>query len=161
MAHGALDVLVARDRPTRDRLWKARRLIIEAINNACPINHMEDVVVPRAMIPVLMKGVRQIAEQHGVRIWSFGHAGDGNVHVTILRDQLEEQTWKAVVPAAREAIYALTLSLGGQLTAEHGIGATRRAYLPLAVGQAPVEIMRRIKRAFDPNNILNPAKVLP
>lgn len=161
MAHGALDVLVARDRPTRDRLWKARRLIIEAINNACPVNHMEDVVVPRAVIPVLIQGVRQIADQHGVRIWSFGHAGDGNVHVTILRDQLDQETWEAAVHSAREAIYALTLSLGGQLTAEHGIGATRRFYLPQAVGEAPVEIMRRIKLAFDPNKVLNPAKVLP
>lgn len=159
--NGALDVLVARDRPTRDRLWKARRLIIEAINHACPVNHMEDVVVPRSEIPALLDGIREIAAEHGVRIWSFGHAGDGNVHVTILKDDLDEVTWRKVVPSAREAIYELTLSLGGQLTAEHGIGATRRDYLTMALGEAQVAMMRRIKRAFDPNNILNPAKILP
>jgi glycolate oxidase len=96
-----------------------------------------------------------------VRIWNFGHAGDGNVHVTILKDDLDEGTWERVVPAAREAIYGLVLSLGGQLTAEHGIGATRREYLTMAVGEAQVEMMRRIKQAFDPHNVLNPAKVLP
>lgn len=161
LENGALDVLVARDRPTSDRLWKARRLIIEAINHACPVNHMEDVVVPRAQIPALLEGIRQIAARHGVRIWNFGHAGDGNVHVTILKDDLDEDTWERVVPAAREAIYGLALSLGGQLTAEHGIGATRREYLSMAVGEAQVEMMRRIKQAFDPHNVLNPAKILP
>ncbi len=161
LENGALDVLVARDRPTSDRLWKARRLIIEAINHACPVNHMEDVVVPRSRIPLLLEGIQEIAAEHGVRIWNFGHAGDGNVHVTILKDDLDEDTWEAVVPAAREAIYRLALSLDGQLTAEHGIGATRRGYLTMAVGEAQVEMMRRIKRAFDPHNILNPAKILP
>jgi glycolate oxidase len=159
--NGALDVLVALDRLTRERLWKARRLIIEAINHACPVNHMEDVVVPRSQIPTLLAGIREIAVQHGVRIWNFGHAGDGNVHVTILKDELDEVTWKKVVRSAREAIYKLTLSLGGQLTAEHGIGATRQDYLTMALGEAQVAVMRRIKQAFDPNNILNPAKILP
>jgi len=159
--NGALDVLVARDRPTRDRLWKARRLIIEAINHACPINHMEDVVVPRSQIPELLEGMEQIAAQHDVRIWNFGHTGDGNVHVTILKDDLDEDTWTAVVPPVREAIYELALSMGGQLTAEHGIGATRREYLTMALGETQVEMMRRIKQAFDPHKILNPAKILP
>ncbi len=159
--NGALDVLVARDRPTRDRLWKARQLIIEAINHACPINHMEDVVVPRSRIPLLLEGIREIAAQHDVRIWNFGHTGDGNVHVTILKDELDEDTWAAVVPSVREAIYELAFSMGGQLTAEHGIGATRREYLTMALGEVQVEMMRRIKQAFDPHNILNPAKILP
>lgn len=159
--NGALDVLVARDRPTSDRLWKARRLIIEAINHACPVNHMEDVVVPRSQIPALLDGIQAISQEHSVRIWNFGHAGDGNVHVTLLRDDMDEKAWERTVPIAREAIYKLALSLGGQLTAEHGIGATRRQYLPLAVGDTQVEIMRRIKAAFDPHNILNPGKVLP
>jgi len=159
--NGAIDVLVARDRPTSDRLWKARRLIIEAINNACPVNHMEDVVVPRSRIPELLEGIQEIAQTHSVRIWNFGHAGDGNVHVTLMKDELDDEAWETIVPPAREAIYRLTLSLGGQLTAEHGIGATRRGYLPLAVGEAQVQLMRGIKQTFDPHNILNPAKILP
>ena len=158
---GALDVLVARDRPTSDRLWKARRLIIEAINHACPVNHMEDVVVPRSQIPALLDGIQAISQEHAVRIWNFGHAGDGNVHVTLMKDDLDDEKWEEIVPAARQAIYDLALSLGGQLTAEHGIGATRRGYLPLAVGDCQVELMRGIKQVFDPLNILNPAKILP
>jgi len=159
--HGAVDVLVARDSRTSDRLWKARRLIIEAINHACPINHMEDVVVPRSEIPALLDGIEAISQEHGVRIWSFGHAGDGNVHVTLLQDGLTVKQWDEIVPRARESIYKLALSMGGQLTAEHGVGATRRGYLPLAVGQTQVDLMRGIKETFDPHNILNPAKVLP
>jgi len=159
--NGAIDVLVARDRPTSDRLWKARRLIIEAINHACPVNHMEDVVVPRSRIPELLEGIQEIAQTHSVRIWNFGHAGDGNVHVTLMKDELDDEAWEEIVPPAREAIYRLALSLGGQLTAEHGIGATRRGYLPLAVGEAQVQLMRGIKQTFDPHNILNPAKILP
>jgi glycolate oxidase len=135
-----------------------KNVTIDTINNACPVNHMEDVVVPRSEIPALLDGIREIAAGHGVRIWSFGHAGDGNVHVTILKDELDEAAWKRVVPPAREAIYKLTLSLGGQLTAEHGIGATRREYLTMALGEAQVAVMRRIKQAFDPHNILKWSK---
>jgi glycolate oxidase len=122
---------------------------------------MEDVVVPRSRIPALLEGIQEIAQQHSVRIWNFGHAGDGNVHVTIMKDDLDDEVWEAVVPPAREAIYRLALSLGGQLTAEHGVGATRRGYLPMAVGEDQVLLMRGIKQVFDPHNILNPGKILP
>ena len=158
---GALDVLVAADRPTRDRLWEARRAIIDALNHASPVNHMEDLVVPRAQIPALLRGIRQVSERLGVRILSFGHAGDGNVHVTALKDDLSDEAWAQVVPQATEATYRLALSLGGTLTGEHGIGAIRRQYLPLALEEAQIEVMRRIRAAFDPNGILNPGKIFP
>jgi glycolate oxidase len=161
LEHGARDVLVARDRPTRDRLWEARRLIIDALNHACPINHMEDVVVPRAEIPSLLKGIKAIAAREGVRIICFGHVGDGNVHVNVLKDDLADGRWEALVPALSESIYALALSLGGTITGEHGIGATRRGYLPMAMCEAQIEVMRRIRSAFDPNQILNPGKIFP
>jgi glycolate oxidase len=161
LAHGAQDVLVAQDQRTRDRLWEARRLIIEALNHESPINHMEDVVVPRAEIPALLKGIRQIAQTHSVRIISFGHAGDGNVHVNVLRDDMPHGRWEALVPAVTQEMYQLTLSLGGMLSGEHGIGATRRRYLPLALDDVQIELMRRIKAAFDPNHILNPGKIFP
>jgi glycolate oxidase len=157
----ALDVLVAADRPTRDRLWEARRAIIDALNHESPVNHMEDLVVPRAQIPALLRGIRQTAERLGVRILSFGHAGDGNVHVTVLKDNLGDEVWAQVVPDATEATYRLALSLGGTLTGEHGIGAIRRQYLPLALEEAQIEVMRRIRAAFDPNGILNPGKIFP
>jgi len=161
LEHGARDVLVARDRPTRDRLWEARRMIIEALKHESPVNHMEDVVVPRAAIHHLLKGMRQIAGRHGVRIVSFGHAGDGNVHVNVLKDDLSDDRWQVVVPAVTGEIYRLALSLGGTLTGEHGIGATRRRYLPLALDEVQIELMRRIRDLFDPNHILNPAKIFP
>ena len=161
LQHGARDVLVARDRPTRDRLWEARRKIIEALKHASPINHMEDVVVPRSEIPPLLKGIREIAQKHGVRIISFGHAGDGNVHVNVLKDDLPIELWNALVPAVSEEIYRLTLFLGGTITGEHGIGASRRRYLPLALDAAQIEVQRAIRQAFDPNHILNPNKVFP
>jgi len=153
--------LVAQDRPTRDRLWEARRMIIESLNHESPVNHMEDVVVPRAEIPVLLKGIKEIAARQAVRIISFGHAGDGNVHVNVLKDDLPEDRWEALVPVVAEETYRLTLSLGGTLTGEHGIGATRRRYLPLALDNAQIEVMRGIKAVFDPDHILNPGKIFP
>ncbi len=161
LAHGARDVLVARDQRTRDRLWEARRLIIDALNHESPMNHMEDVVVPRAQIPVLLRGVKEIAGRHGVRIVSFGHAGDGNVHVNVLKDQVPDGRWQALVPAVTEEIYRLSLALGGTITGEHGIGVTRRQYLPLALDEAQIRLMRGIRAAFDPHGILNPGKIFP
>lgn len=161
LEHGARDVLVAKDRPTRDRLWDTRRKIIEALKHASPINHMEDVVVPRAEIPPLLKGIKDIARQHSVRIVCFGHAGDGNVHVNVLKDSMAMDQWEALVPVVAEKIYRLTLSLGGTLTGEHGIGATRRRYLPMALDNTQIELMRQIRAVFDPNRMLNPGKIFP
>ena len=161
LEHGARDVLVAQDRPTRERLWEARRMIIEALNHESPVNHMEDVVVPRAEIHRLLGGIKEIAARQGVRIINFGHAGDGNVHVNVLKDELPLDNWSELVPQVTEEIYQLALSLGGTITGEHGIGATRRRYLPLAVDEAQIQIMRSIRAAFDPNYILNPGKIFP
>jgi glycolate oxidase len=158
---GAIDVLVAADRPTRDRLWEARRAIIDALNHESPVNHMEDVVVPRAQIPALMGQIHDMANELGVRILSFGHAGDGNVHITTLKDELPAEEWAKLVPPITQSIYQMALSLGGTITGEHGIGAIRRHYLPLALEEAQIEVMRRIRTAFDPNQILNPGKIFP
>jgi glycolate oxidase len=161
LEHGARDVLVAKDRPTRERLWEARRMIIDALNHESPVNHMEDVVVPRAEIHRLLKGIKEIASRYEVRIVNFGHAGDGNVHINVLKDDLPEAHWDALVPEITEAVYRLALSLGGTITGEHGIGATRRRYLPLALDEAQIDLMRQIREVFDPNRILNPDKIFP
>ncbi len=161
LKHGARDVLVAKDRGTRDRLWDTRRKIIDALKHASPINHMEDVVVPRAEIPSLLKGIKEIAHRRGVRIVCFGHAGDGNVHVNVLKDDLPMEQWERLVPVITEETYRLTLSLGGTLTGEHGVGATRRRYLPMALDETQIELMRQIRSVFDPNCILNPGKIFP
>jgi glycolate oxidase len=161
LEHGARDVLVAKDRPTRERLWETRRMIIEALNHESPVNHMEDVVVPRAEIHRLLKGIKEIAGRHGVRIINFGHAGDGNVHVNVLKDGIPDGLWGELVPAVAKEIYQLALSLGGTITGEHGIGATRRQYLPLALDGAQISLMRQIREVFDANHILNPGKIFP
>jgi len=122
---------------------------------------MEDVVVPRAELPPLLKGIKETATRHAVRIVCFGHAGDGNVHVNVLKDDIPDDRWETLVPAVAEEIYRLTLSLGGMITGEHGIGATRRRYLPLALDEAQIGVMRRIRAAFDPNRVLNPGKIFP
>jgi glycolate oxidase len=159
LEHGARDLLVAKDRPTRDRLWEARRMIIESLNHESPVNHMEDVVVPRAEIHRLLKGIKEIARRHEVRIINFGHAGDGNVHVNVLKDDLPQERWEALVPVVTEEIYRLALSLGGTITGEHGIGATRRGYLSLALDEVQIDLMRQIRGVFDPHRILNPGKI--
>jgi glycolate oxidase len=161
LKHGAQDGLVAQDRPTRDRLWEVRRKIIESLKHESPINHMEDVVVPRANIPALLRGIRNIARQYSLRIVSFGHAGDGNVHVNVLKDDRPLDLWAAAVPPVQEGIYRLALSLGGTITGEHGIGAIRRKYLPMVIDDAQMEIQRQIRSVFDPNCILNPGKIFP
>ena len=122
---------------------------------------MEDVVVPRAQIPTLMAMVHEKADELGVRILSFGHAGDGNVHITTLRDDMPAAEWEALVPQVSQSLYKMALALGGTITGEHGIGAIRRHFLPLALEEAQIEVMRRIRYAFDPNGILNPGKIFP
>ena len=134
-------------------------MIIEALNHESPVNHMEDVVVPRAEIPTLLAGIKGIARRHAVRIVCFGHAGDGNVHVNVLQDDIPDDRWESLVPAVSEEIYRLALSLGGTITGEHGVGATRRKYLPLALDEAQIRLMRQIKAVFDPHHILNPGKI--
>jgi glycolate oxidase len=134
-------------------------LIIEALKHESPINHMEDVSVPRANIPPLIRGIHDIGQRTGIRALCFGHAGDGNVHVNLLKCDLDQEVFEERLEKARAAIYELTLSLGGAITGEHGIGATRKDYLAQALGDVQVDIMRRIKDVFDPNHILNPGKI--
>jgi len=159
LKNGAADLLVAQDRPTRDRLWSARRQLLDAVRNESPVIHMEDVVVPRSEIPALLAGVRKISREHAVRIISYGHAGDGNVHVNVLRDNLDDAAWRTLLPRLDREIYALALSLGGMISGEHGIGATRKEHLAAALGPIQVDLLRKVRAAFDPEGILNPGKI--
>jgi glycolate oxidase len=122
---------------------------------------MEDVVVPRSRIPDLLAGIKEIAGRRNVRIVCFGHAGDGNVHVNVLKDDMPGDRWHALVPSLSEEVYRLAIGMGGMITGEHGIGVVRRNYLGMALSPAQIDLMRGIKATFDPNGILNPGKVFP
>ena len=124
LSNGAIDVLVADNVQMRDRLWGTRKLIIEALKGLSPQHIMDtqDVVVPRTRLPELLVAIKRVGERHGLHIVSFGHSGDGNVHVNIIKD-VPDDLWKASDPSASEEIYRLAVGMGGAVTGEHGIGA--------------------------------------
>lgn len=160
MEAGAIDVLVADTRPFQDRIWEARRAIRETLRAVSPTLVAEDVAVPRDRIADLWKGARELGKKYGLRVLSFGHAGDGNLHIDALKDDLPEEKWRASIEKWIPDLFELTVSLGGTITAEHGIGVIKRKYLPIGIGRAELELMCRIKKAFDPNGILNPGKAI-
>jgi len=153
-------VLVADNVQLRDRLWEARKKLIEAVKHLSPqkIMDTQDVVVPRTQLPELLPRIREVGERSGLHIISFGHAGDGNVHVCIVKD-VPEELWQSKRPKAAEEIYRLAVSLGGFVTGEHGIGLTRKSFLSLGLDSAQIESMRKIKESFDPRYLLNPGKI--
>ena len=158
----AADVLVADNQQTRDRLWETRRMIIEALQNLSPerIMDTQDIVVPRTSLPEMLNRIKDISRDHALQIISFGHAGDGNVHVNIIKD-IPDDTWKRKVPQAVEEIYRTAVGLGGLITGEHGIGLTRKKYLHYNIDAYQIELMKKIKEDFDPNYVLNPGKIFP
>ncbi|OAA32520.1 FAD-binding protein [Kosmotoga arenicorallina S304] len=157
---GALEVFVADNRNTREKLWKVRKAIAEALMVYSPVHCMEDVSVPTANIPALLKGARQIAKAHDLGTIAFGHAGDGNVHITFIKGKSSIEHWNTHLKTALANLYELTKNLGGCISGEHGIGLKRKKYLPIAVDQAQIDLIKGIKRVFDPNNILNPGKII-
>jgi glycolate oxidase len=159
-AHGAADVLLADDPRKVEEVWALRRGIGEAVKSISPYRE-EDTVVPRAQLPLLVKGVKDICMRHGITSVCYGHAGDGNVHVNLLKGALQEERWKETVPHAVEEIFRLTVSLGGTISGEHGIGYTQKSYLPIALSGEEIRLMKQVKRAFDPAGILNPGKIFP
>ena len=158
LAAGASQVLRAADAQEADWLRQGRRaayLALERLGTAT----MEDVGVPRARLPHLIRAIEEIGLRHGLRIGTFGHAGDGNLHPTFVVDR-DDPSGAAVVEAARHDLYRAAIRLGGTVTAEHGVGLTRREALVEQRGEAAVEVMRKIKAALDPAGILNPGRVL-
>ncbi len=150
----------AADDVSRERLWSARKALSPALRTLAPGKINEDVVVPVSRIPQLVEGVRDLAAEFALAIVSFGHAGNGNLHVNILYDPADPaQLERAQAALAR--VFALTLSLGGTLSGEHGIGLAKRDFMPQAIDPATLSLMRQIKAAFDPAGILNPGKLLP
>jgi glycolate oxidase len=152
------EVLFADTAAQKDELWKLRKNISPALRWKC-LNKSEDVVVPRGNMPQLIKGIKDIGKKYKFDTVCFGHLGDGNLHINILKDDIEDEYWNTKVDEGIAEIFKLTVSLGGTLSGEHGIGLAKRPYMPIAVGQANIELMKGIKKVFDPNGIMNPGKI--
>lgn len=158
---GCLELLFAEDDATKDRLWTLRRNLNPAVKKYATAVKKADTVVPRAALPALLKGIHAIALQYGLSAVNYGHAGDGNVHVTLMQEEQTADFWAENMPPALWAIFELVASLGGTISGEHGIGWTQRAYLPLVFGAVELALMQQIKSVFDPKGLLNPEKLWP
>ena len=148
------------DDDARERLWAARKALSPALRNLAPGKINEDVVVPVSRIPALVAGVQKLSQEYALPIVCFGHAGNGNLHVNLMYDPADAAQ-NARAQAAMAAVFALTLSLGGTLSGEHGIGLAKRDFMVQAIDAPTLATMRAIKAAFDPDGILNPGKLLP
>ena len=157
---GASEVVIAKTEKERHMIWNARRSVSDALAKSAPNKLVEDIVVPRSKIPALVQEVRGIAEAYGLTIALFGHAGDGNLHPNFLFDLKNPNEIKKIEKASKE-IFELGINLGGTLSGEHGIGTLKRQFLEDAVGTNVLDLMRSVKKLFDPNNILNPQKIFP
>ncbi len=150
----------ATDKKAVKDLWKARRAISASLFRIKPNKINEDVVVPRSCIVEFVSGIEDIAAKRGLLIACFGHAGDGNIHVNIMHDRKIAEEAVAADAAVRE-VFELTLSLGGTISGEHGVGMTKAGYLGMELSPAVIETMKKIKKAFDPKGIMNPGKIFP
>ena len=157
---GAKDVLLADTDERKESIWNARGAFLEAIKGSTPTMDECDVVVPRDHIAAFVRESVEIGKRAGVRVCSFGHAGDGNLHIYACRDELSEADWKCGVKQVMDELYAAARRMDGEVSGEHGIGHAKRDFLQKSVGETQLELMRGIKAAFDPNGILNPGKVV-
>lgn len=157
---GAEDVLVAEDSQQQERVWEFRRNIHEALVHKAGTLADEDVVVPRSKISDLLKGVKEISERHGISVCNFGHLGDGNIHVNFLKYDREEKAVRAVLMKAIGDLFQLSSELGGKISGEHGIGLFKKSFLGKCTSPGYIETLRLVKKALDPNGILNPGKIV-
>jgi glycolate oxidase len=142
-----------------ERMWEGRKCLFEAANEVGGMFKSLDVVVPRSLIPVLVKKIQEVPKRYRIEAMSFGHAGDGNVHILLFKGELTDEEWEVSIDKAERKLYQETIELGGRITAEHGIGLLRKSFLPLNLDPYQIEILKRLKKAFDPKNILNPGKI--
>jgi len=156
--NNALSCKKAASAEERDEIWAARRAALSSLARVKPSTILEDATIPRSRIVDMVQEVNRIAEKYGLRIGTFGHAGDGNIHPTILTDLRDAEEEKKV-EGAIEDIFRAAVEMGGTLSGEHGIGISKAKYLRMEISRESYEIMKRVKQAFDPDNILNPGKM--
>ncbi|KPK73759.1 hypothetical protein AMJ87_00670 [candidate division WOR_3 bacterium SM23_60] len=160
LKHGALDVLVGEGVRDRERLWEPRKKIGDTLKELTKNVTREDLVVPKKQIPSLIAKLKNCVKKFEANIYTFGHIGDGNIHADVSIAKTSEISASEIDKMRRE-IYQITISLGGAITAEHGIGLSKIPYLSMALDEKQIEIMKKIKSVFDPKNILNPGKIFP
>lgn len=159
-ANGAVEVYVAEDRNAIERIWNVRRNIAEAFKVYSPVQSLEDIVVPTSRIPEIIPELEALSAKHGITIPCYGHAGDGNLHATLVKDPaMAMEAWHTAEAACLRDLYAVTQRLGGKISGEHGIGLKRKAYLLELIDPVELKLMQGIKRAWDPNAIMNPGKI--
>ncbi|MGY3052318.1 glycolate oxidase [Pedobacter sp. UYEF25] len=154
------EVLFADTTQQKDELWRMRRIMAESVK-ANSIYKEEDTVVPRAALPKLIKGIKEIGAKYGFESVCYGHAGDGNLHVNIIKAGMSDEGWKNDLKHGIGEIFELTTDLGGTISGEHGIGLVQKEFMSIKYSLVHLDLMRRIKAVFDPNGILNPGKMIP
>ena len=154
------EVLFADTEEQKNALWKMRRAVGEAVKSNS-VYKEEDTVVPRYELPSLLKGVKEIGKKYGFQSVCYGHAGDGNLHINIVKGEMTDENWKTEVPKGITEIFELTVALKGTLSGEHGIGYVQKNFMAIAFSNMELQLMKGIKKVFDPNNILNPGKIFP
>ncbi len=153
--NGALDILAAQSEAERDRLWRARRSVLTDLQESYPIVRSEDLVFPRTLIPEAVDLAYRVEQETGIPLCTFGHIGDGNLHVNLLyRPDQQDQVQRAL-----ELLYRGTVALGGTISGEHGIGLLKRPFLPVEQSPEVIQLQRQIKKLFDPRGLMNPGKI--
>ena len=156
----AIEVYTAENEEESERFWKIRKQVPWTLKRISPRQSLEDVVVPIAYIPMIIECFHEIGEKYNVLIPCFGHAGDGNLHATPLKNPgHSDERWDNILPEILADIYCAAAKVGGTISGEHGIGHKRKGYMDLVMSKVQIEMMRSIKLALDPNNILNPGKI--
>ena len=157
-SYDALDVIVAKDETEAQKLWDTRKSLSPVLYKIATNKINEDIVVPIDKIPDMVQVIQEIQKTSGLKVVSFGHAGDGNIHCNIMYNKADENELERAKKAVDE-LFTATLNLGGTITGEHGVGMTKMEYLPREIGAVEIELMKGIKKVFDPQNILNPGKI--
>jgi len=160
LKHHALEVYVADNYTTQERVWAVRRNIAEAFKVVSPQQSLEDIVVPISQIAEVVEEIQAIAKKYAIQIPCYGHAGDGNLHATLVKNPKNSyQKWLEIEHSVLMDLYHLVKAKGGTISGEHGIGSKRKDYLSMVCSETEIKVMKKIKEAIDPNNIMNPGKI--